>query len=460
MLMIVSSISICCVILFASSAGEKLLDPYGGWIDIRGEATGTFHIELFNGRYLLVTPDGHGFVALGVNHLGAIKANGTNESNLFHTHYKNNWRTFAEDVLRKYEDWGFNTVDDTVKPLRDARPYLAARNFARTAKYYGNPGEKNPFDFPDVFDPVVKAQLERNVESFCDQHRNSRNLIAYYWTDTPTWDIHKTRRFRGTDWVCEMRKLPARSAGRLHYIEFLRKRYKNDITRFNRAYDLRITSFDDLEHTDLNHLDLTRYEIEHDDQIFLGLIAERYYGIVGPAMRRNDPRHLIFGEKYLLGDTPPQVVKAAIPYLDAIAVQPGDGYIPIYTPGDIYPAEEIESLHKLTGKPIFICDHQISFATTRYPVAIWPYHQRSNEADAAIATERFLQDAFVRPYILGYMRCQYIDRFSSRRNAIKLGLLRDDGSPYIHLVNATRRGNQIAKEIVRRAILGTSDKSR
>jgi len=125
------------------------------------------------------------------------------------------------------------------------------------------------------------------------------------------------------------------------------------------------------------------------------------------------------------------------------------------SPGDTYPAEEIESLHKLTGKPIFICDHQISFATERYPKAIWPYHQRANEADAAAATERFLREAFAQPYILGYMRCQYIDRFSTRRNAIKLGLLRDDGSPYSQLIDATRRGNQAVKETVRRAVLGT-----
>jgi len=53
------------------------------------------------------------------------------------------------------------------------------------------------------------------------------------------------------------------------------------------------------------------------------------------------------------------------------------------------------------------------------------------------------------------MRCQYIDRFSARRNAIKLGLLRDDGTPYSQLTNATRRGNQAVKEIVREAVRGT-----
>ncbi|MBC8872632.1 MAG: hypothetical protein H8E44_24625 [Planctomycetes bacterium] len=452
-----SSIAVLLIVTFVRGAGSEELDAYGGWTDIRGQATGAFHIETINGRYVLITPAGHGFVALGVNHLGAIKGNGPDEPDLFRTRYHNDWKEFNEELLRQYKDWGFNTVDDTVKSLRDARPYLASWNFVRTAKYYGKRGEENPCEFPDVFDPAVKTRLERVVEGFCKQHRESANLIAYYWTDTPTWDIHKTRRFRGTDWVSEIRRLPARSTGRQRYAEFLRQRYENDIARLNRAYDLHNESFGELQTTDFSMLDLTRYEVERDDQDFLGIIATTYYGIVGPAMRRHDPRHMVFGEKYLLGDVPPQVIKAASPHLDAIAIQPGDGYLPIYVPGDTYPAEEIEKLHQLSEKPIFICDHQISFATKRYPVSIWPYHQRDNEADAAAATERFLREAFARPYILGYMRCQYIDRFSTRRNASKLGLLRDDGTPYQELVDAMRRGNLSAKETVRDALLGRGD---
>ena len=376
-------LALCLLLHLAAADGAADLDDYGGWTDISATATGVFYIETISGRHLLVTPDGHGFIALGVNHLGAIKTHGPAEADLFTERYQSDWQQFAREVLRQYQDWGFNTVDDTVVPLRAMRPYLAARNFVRTAKYYGKPGEKNTYEFPDVFDPTVKARLEQEVGSFCRQHRDNKRLIAYYWTDTPTWDIHKTRRFRDTDWVSEIRRLSAGSPGRERYAAFLRDGYDNDLARLNRAYGLRLESFDKLAKINLGGLDLNRYEIERDDQEFLGQIAQTYYGIVGPAMRRHDPRHLVFGEKYLLGDTPPQVIQAAMPHIDAIAVQPGDGYFPIYTPGDIYPTAEIEALHKLTGKPIFICDHQISFATERYPVAIWPYHQRPNEADAA-----------------------------------------------------------------------------
>ena len=48
------------------------------------------------------------------------------------------------------------------------------------------------------------------------------------------------------------------------------------------------------------------------------------------------------------------------------------------------------------------------------------------------------------------MRCQYIDRFSPRRNAVKLGLMRDDGTPYELLVKHTAAANRAAIEKIHR----------
>ena len=437
---------VCCAV------GAEL-DGFGGWQDIRGDSTGFFHIETINDRSLLVTPDGHGFVALGVNHLGAIRNNREGARDLFRDRYQRDWSSFAADVLKQYELWGFNTVDDAVEALRKERPFFAAITLVRTAKYYSGPDGANPYEFPDVFSASVRADLENRVTGFCAKHRDNPRLIAYYWTDTPTWDIHKTRRFRGTDWVSEIRAMPADSAGRKRYAQFLTKNYDGDIGHFCRAYDQTISSFDELRWADFSNLDLTRYEVERDDQEFLGLIADTYYGIVGPSMRRADPNHMVFGEKYLLGDIPQQVLKAAIPHIDAVAIQPGDGYVPIYTPGDVYPAKEIERLYLDSGKPIMICDHQISFPTALYPQSIWPFHQRETEEEAATATADFLQSAFRDSYVIGYMRCQYIDRYSERRRASKLGLLQEDGTPHQHLIDATIRANARVKEIVRDSAL-------
>lgn len=435
-------------------AGEPptSLDAYGGWTDVKATATGWFRLETISGRPLLVTPEGHGFVPLGINHFNTLRGRSEGERDLFRERYGGDWERFADELQRHYASWGFNAVDHGVEALRARWPYFASRDWARTSKYYGRPGSGNPWDFPDVFDPTVASRLEREVEAHCREHRENRNLIAYMWTDTPTWDIRKTRRFRQTDWVSEIRRLPATTPGRRDYVAFLEKTYRGDIEAFNRAYGLTAGSFLQLLAVNFEHMDLTRYEVERDDQRFLEEIARRYYRIVGEAMRRYDPNHLIFGDKYLLGDIPREVLAAALPYIDAVAIQPGDGYIPIYTPGDLYPAQEIAELHRLSGKPIFICDHQISFPTPAHPHAIWPYHQRKTEAEAATATREFIHAAFADPFVIGYMRCQYIDRFTAFRGALKQGLLRHDGSPYEILVAESAKANAEVAKLVRKAV--------
>jgi hypothetical protein len=64
-----------------------------------------------------------------------------------------------------------------------------------------------------------------------------------------------------------------------------------------------------------------------------------------------------------------------------------------------------------------------------------------------------MREAFACPYVVGYMRCQYIDRFADRRGAIKLGLLRDDGTPYVELAAATTR----ASAAIRREVFARSE---
>ena len=51
---------------------EETFDRYGGIKSIRATETGWFHAERIDGRDFLVTPEGHGFFALGINHIPAI----------------------------------------------------------------------------------------------------------------------------------------------------------------------------------------------------------------------------------------------------------------------------------------------------------------------------------------------------------------------------------------------------
>ena len=43
-------------------------DQYGGLTKIRTKATGCYRVERIGGRWWLITPDGNGFISIGMNH--------------------------------------------------------------------------------------------------------------------------------------------------------------------------------------------------------------------------------------------------------------------------------------------------------------------------------------------------------------------------------------------------------
>ena len=268
--------------------------------------------------------------------------------------------------------------------------------------------------------------------------RNDPMLVGYFWTDTPTWDLHKTRALRGTDWVTAIRCLPAGSPGRDTYASFLAKRYPDRLAELNSIYGLSLSSMRELATVSLENIAIGRHRVHDDDEAFLALIAERFYNVVGSAQRGADPNHLVFGDRYLAGDAPSSVLKAAKPWIDAVAVQPGDRYSPLFPASTTFPADEIEKLHRVTGKPVIICDHAISFPTRTQPRTI--FEQMPDENSAAKATTEFLRESFARPFVIGYLRCQYIDRPARFGRGLRQGLLRPDGRPRLPLIRAYRDG--------------------
>ncbi len=425
---------VVCMLLYGSgnTAPAQESPPY--------PADGRFRLSEIDGRHVLIAPDGKPFVALGINHLGELNR----EPN-----------TDWQQVLTMYRSLGCTVVGNGGGGMVGKMPYIVAGPIVRTSKYYNPPGGRNPYDYPDVFDPTVQSGLRERVRAMCVRHRNNPLLVAYCWTDTPCWDLVRTRAFRATDWVSEIRELKHDAPGKIHYVEFLRERFGGDIQALNRAYGLKFDAFSRLRGSDFRGLDRSWPVVLHDDQQFLGVIAREFYKTVGEAQREYDPTHLVFGEKYLAGDYPDQVILAAAPYIDALSVQPGDGYINVYPPSDNFDREEFDRLHQLVNKPIFICDHQISFATPDHPRTTWT--QRPSEADAANATMRFMSDAFLQPYVIGYMRCQYLSRWDGRRDALKQGLVAPDGTPYELATAAFRKANfQIVSDLKRRSSVGQS----
>ena len=53
----------------AYAAPDPGYDSWGGWLGVNATATGRFRTERIDGVWWLITPDGHGFFSVGVDHL-------------------------------------------------------------------------------------------------------------------------------------------------------------------------------------------------------------------------------------------------------------------------------------------------------------------------------------------------------------------------------------------------------
>ena len=218
------------------------------------------------------------------------------------------------------------------------------------------------------------------------------------------WDLEKSIKRFGMNWVDFIKNLPEESYGKKRYNQF-----KRDCL-------------------------LSQHSAKDDD--FLGIIAEEYYGLIGPATRKNDPNTLIFGERYLMDNHPKQVLIAALPFIDVLSIQPnGTRFINKY----------YDDLYAFTGKPIIICDHQCSFPTHSHKHTMW--EQLESQEHVCGAYDEHLIAAASKPYIIGYHRCQYMDRYDENLEMLKQGMVQQNGVPYEPHATLIKEVNKKAKDL-------------
>ncbi|MEM6392145.1 MAG: hypothetical protein AAF797_05185 [Planctomycetota bacterium] len=379
-----------------------------------------------NGWWWLVTPDGERLFSIGVNHLGALGRN--NAAQRVAASFGCPTDQLWNRVTQHLHSLGCNTLGyDAPDALRQTLPYLADTTQHPATHCVGGSG----FAYPDVFDPAEQQRIADAVQATCEAHRDRPNLIGYFWTDTPRWNLDIARRERATDWVTTLRRLGPDAPAKRAYIDFLRETYAKDADEFARTYRLNITSFDDLPAHDFAYLELTWPAVRRDDEAFLARIADTLYRVTADAFHRHDPGRLLFGERYKSHDHHDGVLLAAAKYIDVVSIQDGPEVGPMPGPGkheSAFDTDYYNRLHQLTGKPVLICDHNVSFKTESHPVTLW--HACDTAEQAAQLNADYLHAAASTPHILGYGRCQYLSVFDPQRRLLKQGLLDEDGLPY------------------------------
>lgn len=346
----------------------QTINSYGGTEKVKFKATGFFRLEQSEGRWMLVDPEGNGFISVGLNH--------TDETNLKYDHNIDIWKekygsreNWLKSLSSELKDWGFNTIGwtgdyisgdwgkaldwygDPINLGHSAAwasadykvadmPYCLQIRVSEIEDWNGQPA------FPDVYTEEFDMYCEYLARSICADHAESKNLIGYFLVDIPAWIRHATGR-----------------------------------------------DFESLKN--LN-------EEERNEKLFD--VATRYYATITKHIRKYDPNHLILGDRYNGNKgIPAPVLEAMKPYVDVLSVQ--------YFPGNNKEGykemrEDLAKWQEQCGKPVIIADIGNFCATDMNPNRESDLNGQGERAQDYIDS---INEVINEPWFIGWHWCAHVE---------------------------------------------------
>ena len=248
-------------LILVSCSSNQQFDQYGGILDLSTEPSGFFSIHQSERRYYLVTPEGHAFLAVGINHFHMIKI------------------TAYDSIVGSLKSMGFNSgCYQGPKWMWNRFPYTQGINLVETCSFYS----EDRFSFEDVFDSLYLKRIASKIKQIVSPQANNKYLIAYFLTDIPVWHSKKF----GMGWIDFYKSLPDEASGRRVW----------------------------------NHWRLANPNLADED--FIPVIARQIYSNGTALIRKYDQNHLIFSDRYHEEGFPDDVAMEALPFVDGIATQP------------------------------------------------------------------------------------------------------------------------------------------
>ena len=342
---------------------ESARDPYGGNTHMKTDATGFFAVRKLDRRWWFVTPAGHGFISMGMNHLDPSCIKYLDNVHIFKERYGgSNERFIAEGIVAPLKAWGFNTLGWTQEAVggvwgkpgsiirhspewtpeqfhRAGMPFVYNLVFAEIETFNENP------HYPDVFDPDFEMWCDYLARSVCVDFVDEPLLLGY--ADLPVPDV--TRKAPGS-WA---------------------------------------------EHLDLN---------KPGDLETLKKIVNRYFEVSTAAIKRYDPNHLLFGPRFFgMPETPQWIIEIAGRYFDALLC---NWFIP---PEKV--ATELKKWHEISGRPILISDMAFLAPTDLLKVRPGAPSFVPNQKARGVAYREFNATVLRHPYILGHHWCAFFENY-------------------------------------------------
>jgi len=300
---------------FKPAAAAPQLDQFGGWLagPQTGAGTGFFRPEKIGDRWWLITPEGHAFIHIGVATVGPESgpAFAAAFPKLFHD--RADWARQTANLLHTN---GFNgtgnwSADEALAAAPQRLVYTRGLRFmsafaGKLGLTHVVPGHTG---FQDELIPVFHPDFPKFCEEYAQQLAATKDdpwLLGIYSDNELQLPKQAIERYL---------KRPADDPGRKELETWLAAR-----------------------HGDAQHL------TDADREAWTAHVMDRYYQIVGGAIRKVDGHHIYLGSRFMMSEGKNEALwKVAGQYLPVIAIN-------LY--GDWTPTENVRKWVQWSGRPI------------------------------------------------------------------------------------------------------------
>ena len=440
-------------------------DPHGGWLGGPTlKATSFFRTEKVDGKWWLVTPEGHLFFSIGLDcithreptfvsgretwfewlpdpstppysrlfsevsgvHSMAEAIGGKGKTFSFYganliRKYGNDWSTrWRETTYARIRKWGFNTIGNwSQADVLDHSPipYVVC---------IGLGGEVRPLEggrgywghLKDVFDPRFAKTVESSIEPVARQHAATPECIGYFVDNELSW---KSLQYG-------VLASPPDQFARIAFVQDLTAKY-GTLDKLNTAWGNSAPDWNSLRTPEkMNET------CSEDVEAFVYKFARHYFEAINTALKKYAPNQLYLGCRFSYN--PPSVVKACADVVDVVSFN-------FYTP-DI-PADRYCGKEDL-GKPIIIGEFHFG-ALDRgmfHPGLV----ETKNQQDRAAHYAHYVNSVADNPNFVGCHWFQYVDEPITGRSLdgenYNIGFVDVTDTPYPEMVKvATKTHHQL-----------------
>jgi len=411
--------------LFCSLVAAIIVFAVGGPVSATSNAP-PFTLRRDGEQWWLHSPAGERFFSVGVCLVtrGASRDsfNPTNPGYASWQHYPSD-AAWADATLKRLKEWRF----DTIGAWSHHSNLLASPHMLRGLTPVLHVGSIAGAPWWDMWDEKIIKRMEDVAREQILPVRDDPRLIGYYTDNEMGW-------WNATLFHMALDQ-PSTSGQRQRLIKLLRETYASDWQKLLADFEPEAAdSFDALDQRGrlwlrpgCNGIKVMRR--------FLGLAASRYYQLVHDIIRKYDRRALILGDRYQ-SFYYPEVASAAAPYVDAIS----SNLNAIWHDGT-FPRFQLDTLHALTGKPIFVSEFYAAATENRTG------NRNSSGIFLVVGTQRQRATALMAtlnslarlPYVVGADWFQYFDEPRHGRHDgedFNFGLVDIYDKPYAEVARA------------------------